>query len=561
MWKQIARVLVLAGVFFPAISYGQGISGSPQVPVIVGSTPSACQTGLLYVDVVHNAMWFGGSSSSCNALNTSAGSGFPVSTSVHVVSGGTITIDSGGTLTCAAGSTCPTSAVFSAITSGTNTTAAMVVGTGASLATTGSGTIVATSTSGNSSTATTATNMSGGALGSVSYQSAANTSAFLASPTTSGHTFAFAWTPSGSALAPTALDLATYLASPPAIGGTAPGVINFTQGVSTGTGPWMSLTERANAITPAAGFDICDQDSTAHAIECSFNGAAVSPVLLLSTSGTAPSLSIGGTAATATAPASVPWGYANGGTNGTTQATARNNMFPCAVEGSIAYWASSAAACLATGTSSQVLVGGTDPAYGNVPAAALPAPTVSAEGGTYATPVSQAISKWNNGSTADSATVTQNQIRLYSYPVSVPVNSVKFGYYVQTADNTANVYDIGIYGPGCLGGATNVPLVVHTGPTAGSTIFASTSLKGPVNWATPAVLQPGWYCIAYTSSGATPAAVFGGGSTATLLSFAEGTVAAQTSSSGTLPSTITAPATSYTVSTAVTNLVFLTWGP
>lgn len=72
-------------------------------------------------------------------------------------------------------------------------------------------------------------NLTGGAVGSAVYQSAANTTAFLASPTTSGHTFFMGWTPSGSALAPTSIDLATYLASPAAIGGTVAAAGTFTQ--------------------------------------------------------------------------------------------------------------------------------------------------------------------------------------------------------------------------------------------------------------------------------------------------------------------------------------------
>lgn len=56
-------------------------------------------------------------------------------------------------------------------------------------------------------TATTATTLAGGALGSVPYQSAANTTLFVASPTTSGHIFADAWSPSGSAIAPAAYDM------------------------------------------------------------------------------------------------------------------------------------------------------------------------------------------------------------------------------------------------------------------------------------------------------------------------------------------------------------------
>lgn len=58
---------------------------------------------------------------------------------------------SAGTLTATGGGG---SSAFSALTSGTNTTAAMVIGTGASLAASGSGTIVATSATGNAATAT-----------------------------------------------------------------------------------------------------------------------------------------------------------------------------------------------------------------------------------------------------------------------------------------------------------------------------------------------------------------------------------------------------------------------
>lgn len=77
-------------------------------------------------------------------------------------------------------------------------------------------------------TAGLATALAGGALGSVPYQSGAGVTAFLASPTTSGHTFVHAWQPSGSAIAPIALDLGTYLASPPAIGGSAAAAGTFT---------------------------------------------------------------------------------------------------------------------------------------------------------------------------------------------------------------------------------------------------------------------------------------------------------------------------------------------
>lgn len=59
-------------------------------------------------------------------------------------------------------------------------------------------------------TATTSTNLSGGALGSVPYQSATNTTVFVASPTTNG-LYLGGWKPTGSAIAPTALNAQNYI--------------------------------------------------------------------------------------------------------------------------------------------------------------------------------------------------------------------------------------------------------------------------------------------------------------------------------------------------------------
>jgi len=79
----------------------------------------------------------------------------------------------------------------------------------------------------NQNTTGYAAGVAGGGVGSLPYQSAANTTAFIGSPTTSGHTFVPAWQPSGSAIAPVSLDLANYLASPPAIGGTSAAAGSF----------------------------------------------------------------------------------------------------------------------------------------------------------------------------------------------------------------------------------------------------------------------------------------------------------------------------------------------
>ena len=60
-------------------------------------------------------------------------------------------------------------------------------------------------------TSASSTNLLGGAVGSAPYQSALNTTAFLASPTTSGHTFVYSWQPLGSPISPVAYDLTPTL--------------------------------------------------------------------------------------------------------------------------------------------------------------------------------------------------------------------------------------------------------------------------------------------------------------------------------------------------------------
>jgi hypothetical protein len=144
----------------------------------------------------------------------------------------------------------------------------------------------------NQNTTGYAAGIAGGALGSLHYQSAANTTAFLASPTTTGHTFVPAWQPSGSVIAPTALDLATYLASPPSIGSVTPGLGTFTTLTATGsvftgvsaptacgsaTG-CLGLNEASTAGTPTAGQCYLRADSTSNALKYSCNGGTESTV-------------------------------------------------------------------------------------------------------------------------------------------------------------------------------------------------------------------------------------------------------------------------------------------
>jgi len=150
--------------------------------------------------------------------------------------------------------------------------------------------------------------------------------------------------------------------------------------------------------------------------------------------------------------------------------------------------------------------------------------------------------------TAEMTAVAQNSVKGFSVYLGPDyIEASNLVYDVTTADNTANVYDLGLYGPGCNAGATSVPLVAHTGPTAGTTLAPSTGVKKIAFSASNVIFAPGWYCFAVTSSAASPALILGGSGQASgmpIVYFTAGASIAGTTTSGTLNSTATAPATS-----------------
>ncbi|MGH9505234.1 MAG: hypothetical protein ACRD20_20465 [Terriglobales bacterium] len=109
-------------------------------------------------------------------------------------------------------------------------------------------------------------------------------------------------------------------------------------------------------------------------------------------------------------------------------------------------------------------------------------------------------------------------------------------YDVQTADNTANVYDLG------LADATTGARLCHIGPTAGTTLFPATGIRS-ANWAASCTLAPNTkYLVTATSSAASPAAKLGGNLTP---SFQNGNTCGS-SASGTIPDPLnTIPSDSY----------------
>jgi len=79
-----------------------------------------------------------------------------------------------------------------------------------------------------------ATNILGGALGSIPYQSAANTTLFVAGQTVAG-TYLLCEQPTGSLIAPILCNLATLMASPGPIGSTTRSTVQATTVNATST--------------------------------------------------------------------------------------------------------------------------------------------------------------------------------------------------------------------------------------------------------------------------------------------------------------------------------------
>jgi hypothetical protein len=184
---------------------------------------------------------------------------------------------------------------------------------------------------------------------------------------------------------------------------------------------------------------------------------------------------------------------------------------------------------------------------GTLPAAQLPTPTLTAPGGVTASAMIGDIGV-GTGSSSGSAPA-QNATKVNSFYIDKPGVVSNIAYDVITADNTSNVYDLGIYGPGCLNSATGVPLVAHIGATAGTTFAPSTGVKSLALTSSNVAVSSGWYCEGLTSSASTPAAVIGGAA-GRPVEFAHGAApggSTGTTSGGVLNSTITAPATAVSV--------------
>jgi len=139
-----------------------------------------------------------------------------------------------------------------------------------------------------------------------------------------------------------------------------------------------------------------------------------------------------------------------------------------------------------------------------------------------------------------------NKAILTGVILTFPKTTTQVTYLVSTvADNSANVYDVGIYS-GTSGGTCTQ--VAHTGPTAGTTFSPTASTWKSLSWTGGAVtLQPGRYYLAYTTSCTSSCTTLGGDSAGMTFAGSSGGANSNVSvsSGGTLPATLTCPADSY----------------
>ena len=125
---------------------------------------------------------------------------------------------------------------------------------------------------------------------------------------------------------------------------------------------------------------------------------------------------------------------------------------------------------------------------------------------------------------------TGNKATIWGVSINYPLKTSNVSYYIQSADNSANTYDLGLYN-------SSGAQIVHTGPLAGSTFAPSTGYKTQAWTAANTVIQPGNYFLALTCSATTGTATFG----YTFTWAAGANTSESVGSGGTLPTSITVP--------------------
>ncbi len=177
---------------------------------------------------------------------------------------------------------------------------------------------------------------------------------------------------------------------------------------------------------------------------------------------------------------------------------------------------------------------------------------LSAGGSCLPVPTDSTAIPWltfpHGGSNINFSTATNKAI-FTGVILNFPKTTSQVSYYISTADNTSNTYDLGIYS-GTAGGTCT--LQAHMGSTPGTTFASSTGWKTS-NWTGGATtLSPGRYYLAYTTSCSSGCATLGGDTGGFTFAGSSGGANSNVSvtSGGTLPGTASCPADVYATTSA-----------
>ncbi len=131
-----------------------------------------------------------------------------------------------------------------------------------------------------------------------------------------------------------------------------------------------------------------------------------------------------------------------------------------------------------------------------------------------------------------SFTTTANKATLYGVVLYCTLTTTQVTYYVGTADNTTNSYDIGLYD-------STGAVKAHIGTTPGTTFAPTASSWRTLSWTSSATLPPGKYYLAFTTNCTTACATMAADNNMSSFTFYSNS-AVSVSSGGTL-SSIAAP--------------------
>ena len=173
-------------------------------------------------------------------------------------------------------------------------------------------------------------------------------------------------------------------------------------------------------------------------------------------------------------------------------------------------------------------------------------------GGGAAQVAAASLSSYPLTTGTSTGSFTQNTTHLYGFSLQGNLTTSSITYYLSTADNTSNDYDIGILcAQAVCGTFTTGQVITHIGATAGTT-FSPSINHFSLNWLSTVTLTAGvQYAFGTTTNCASSCAVFTGGN---LFGPIPGTTAGTTT--GGVLSALTIPANNFAVNSQCPEVIF-----